>query len=77
MQGPLSGGIRYDGPSSVLFSFAGLAQQQLSGPMAVAADFGGTIAPRVNGLIRADNLAYTNETYGTRLDADADRRAVR
>ncbi len=68
MQGPLSGGIRYNGPSSVLFSFAGLAQQQLSGPMAVAADFGGTVAaPRVNGLVRADNLTYTNETYGTRL----------
>ncbi|NJR77199.1 translocation/assembly module TamB domain-containing protein [Sphingomonas corticis] len=68
MQGPLSGGIRYNGPSGVLFSFAGLAEQQLSGPIAVAADFGGTVAaPRVNGLIRADNLTYTNETYGTRL----------
>ena len=68
MQGPLSGGIRYNGPSSVLFSFAGLAEQQLSGPIAVAADFGGTVtAPRINGLIRADNLTYDNETYGTRL----------
>jgi translocation and assembly module TamB len=68
MQGPLSGGIRYNGPSGVLFSFAGLAEQQLSGPIAVAADFGGTVsAPRVNGLIRADNLTYDNETYGTRL----------
>lgn len=68
MQGPLSGGIRYNGPSGVLFSFAGLAQQQLSGPIAVAADFAGTAqAPRVNGLIRADSLTYDNETYGTRL----------
>ena len=68
MQGPLSGGIRYNGPSGVLFSFAGLAEQQLSGPIAVAADFGGTVsAPRVGGLIRADNLTYDNETYGTRL----------
>lgn len=68
MQGPLSGGIRYNGPSAVLFSFAGLAEQQLSGPIAVAADFGGTVsAPRVNGLVRADNLTYDNETYGTRL----------
>jgi translocation and assembly module TamB len=68
MQGPLSGGIRYNGPSGVLFSLAGLAQQQLSGPIAVAADFGGTVsAPRINGLIRADNLTYENETYGTRL----------
>lgn len=68
MQGPLSGGIRYNGPSAVLFSFAGLAQQQLSGPIAIGADFAGTVtAPRINGLIRADDLTYDNETYGTRL----------
>ena len=68
MQGPLSGGIRYNGPSAVLFSLAGLAEQQLTGPIAIAADLGGTVqAPRVNGLIRADSLTYHNETYGTRL----------
>ena len=39
MQAPLSGGIRYNGPSAVLFSFAALPNQQLSGPIAVAADF--------------------------------------
>ena len=67
-QGALSGGVRYNGPSGVLFSFAGLAEQQLSGPIAIAADLGGTAsAPRINGLIRADNLTYDNETYGTRL----------
>ncbi|UVO52047.1 translocation/assembly module TamB domain-containing protein [Sphingomonas sp. SUN019] len=67
-QAPLSGGIRYNGPSGVLFSFAALPEQQLSGPIAVAADFGGRVAaPRLNGLIRADNLTYDNETYGTRL----------
>ena len=68
MAAPLSGGIRYNGPSGVLFSFAGLAKQQLSGPIALAADFGGRVdAPRLNGLIRADSLTYDNETYGTRL----------
>ena len=68
MQAPLSGGIRYNGPSSVLFSFAALPNQQLSGPIAVAADFGGRVsAPQLNGLIRADNLTYDNEAYGTRL----------
>lgn len=65
---PLSGGIRYNGPSSLLFSFAALPNQQLTGPIAVAADFSGTLgAPRLNGLIRADNLTYDNETFGTRL----------
>ncbi len=68
MQAPLSGGLRYNGPSAVLFSFAALPNQQLSGPIAVAADFGGRVsAPQLNGLMRADNLTYDNETYGTRL----------
>ena len=68
LSAPLSGGIRYNGPSAVLFSFAALAGQQLSGPIAVAADFSGKVsAPRLNGLIRSDNLTYVNETYGTRL----------
>ncbi|SDA12951.1 translocation/assembly module TamB domain-containing protein [Sphingomonas sp. NFR15] len=68
MSAPLAGGIRYNGPSAVLFSLAGLADQQLSGPIAVAADFSGRVsAPQLNGLIRADNLTYDNDTYGTRL----------
>ena len=68
MQAPLSGGIRYNGPSGVLFSLAALPNQQLSGPIAVAADFSGRVAaPQLTGLIRADNLTYDNESYGTRL----------
>ncbi len=68
MAAPLSGGIRYNGPSAVLFSFAAIPNQQLSGPIAVAADFSGRLsAPQLNGVVRADNLTYDNETYGTRL----------
>jgi translocation and assembly module TamB len=68
MQAPLSGGIRYNGPSAVLFSLAALPNQQLNGPIAVAADFSGRVsAPLLNGLIRADNLTYDNEAFGTRL----------
>ena len=64
----LGGGIRYAGPADVLFSFAGLADQQLTGPIAVAADFSGRLAaPRLNGLVRANALTYENETFGTRL----------
>ena len=67
-QAPLSGGIRYNGPSAVLFSLAALPNQQLTGPIAVAADFSGRLsAPRLVGQVRADNLTYDNETYGTRL----------
>lgn len=65
---PLGGGIRYAGPADVLFSFAGLADQQLTGPIAIAADFGGRLsAPRINGLVRANALTYENETFGTRV----------
>ena len=65
---PLGGGIRYAGPADVLFSFAGLADQQLTGPIAVATDFSGRLAaPRLNGLVRANALTYENETFGTRL----------
>ena len=65
---PLGGGIRYAGPADVLFSFAGQADQQLTGPIAVAADFGGRLsAPRLNGLVRANALTYENETFGTRI----------
>lgn len=68
MNAPLGGGVRYSGPADVLFSFAGQADQQLSGPMALAADFSGRLNdPRLNGLIRADALAYENETFGTRV----------
>ena len=65
---PLGGGIRYSGPADVLFSFAGLADQQLTGGLAVAADFSGRLtAPRVNGIARANALTYENETFGTRV----------
>ena len=65
---PLSGGIRYNGPAGVLFSLGGFADQQLSGPIAVAADFSGRVsAPQLTGVVRASNLTYENETYGTRL----------
>ncbi len=65
---PLSGGIRYNGPSSVLFSMAGFPNQQLSGPVAVAADFSGQVrAPQLTGQLRGEKLTYDNETWGTRL----------
>lgn len=65
---PLAGGIRYNGPSAVLFSLAGFADQTLSGPIAVAADFSGQVrSPQLSGIVRGSNLVYENETYGTRL----------
>ncbi|MBV8687582.1 MAG: translocation/assembly module TamB domain-containing protein [Alphaproteobacteria bacterium] len=68
MSAPLAGGIRYNGPADVLWSFSGIADQHLSGPIGVAADFSGRVDnPQLTGVIRANNLTYTNESYGTRI----------
>jgi translocation and assembly module TamB len=68
MNAPLGGGIRYAGPADVLFSFAGQADQQLTGGIAVAADFGGRLnAPRLNGVAKANALTYENTTFGTKI----------
>ncbi|MFZ5747392.1 MAG: translocation/assembly module TamB domain-containing protein [Pseudomonadota bacterium] len=65
---PLSGGIRYNGPSAVLFSMVGMPGQHVSGPVGIAADFSNRVRdPRLTGVVRASNLTYTNATYGTRL----------
>jgi translocation and assembly module TamB len=67
---PLSGGVRYNGPADILWSLTGIADQQLSGPIGIAADFSGRVAqPQLAGVIRANALTYDNETYGTRIRA--------
>ena len=69
MAAPLAGGIRYNGPSAVLFSLAGFTNQSVAGPISVAADFSGQLrAPQLTGQLRAANLTYENETWGTRLN---------
>ncbi len=65
---PLAGGVRYNGPADVLFSLAALPDQDLKGPVGLAADFSGrTSAPQLSGVVRANNLVYENAVYGTRL----------
>jgi len=65
---PLSGGIRYNGPSEVLWALTGIADQSLDGPVVVAADFGGRLdAPTVSGVLRATALRYRNAKYGTAI----------
>ncbi|MFN3619717.1 translocation/assembly module TamB domain-containing protein [Sphingorhabdus sp.] len=65
---PLSGGIRYNGPADTLFSLAALADQSLTGNIGVAADFSGRVqSPQLTGVVRANDLIYENDAYGTRL----------
>jgi len=65
---PLSGGIRYNGPADTLFSLAALPDQSLMGNVGVAADFSGRVQqPQLSGALRANDLVYENDIYGTRL----------
>ncbi|AMO71124.1 translocation/assembly module TamB domain-containing protein [Sphingorhabdus sp. M41] len=65
---PLSGGLRYNGPANTLFSLAALPDQDLRGAIGVAADFSGRVqTPVLTGVVRANNLVYENNAYGTRL----------
>ena len=65
---PLAGGIRYNGPADVPMSFVNLAGHHLGGPIGIAADFSGRVQdPQFTGVVRASNLTYVNETYGTRV----------
>lgn len=66
--GAVSGGLRFNGPSSVLFSLAGLGDQQMTGNVALAADLSGTLRqPRLDGLVRGNGLVYEHLTFGTRI----------
>ena len=68
MQAPLSGGIRYNGPAEVLWTLSGIGGQTLSGPIAIGADFAGRLDhPNLTGVIRANQLRYENQTYGSTI----------
>ena len=68
MTAGLSGGVRYNGPAAVPFSLTGLARQQLTGAVALAADFSGQVsAPRLNGVVKSTAMTYDNEVFGTRV----------
>jgi translocation and assembly module TamB len=68
MAAPLGGGIRYNGPADTLYSFFGPADQHVSGPVAVAADFSCSVSdPCLQGVVRGKDMVYENQTYGTRL----------
>lgn len=63
---PLSGGIRYNGPADVLWAMSGIAGHEVSGPVIVAADFGGRVRqPTLRGVLRGDALRYENPAYAT------------
>jgi translocation and assembly module TamB len=68
MAAPLAGGIRYNGPAEILWSLSGIAGEQLSGQIGIGADFSGRLSdPQLNGVVRAGDLIFVDEQYGTRI----------
>ena len=68
LRAPLSGGARYSGSAETAFSLLGFADQSLTGPIGIAADFSGRLErPALEGIIKANALNNENQTYGTRL----------
>jgi translocation and assembly module TamB len=66
---PLTGGVRYDGPSEALWGLSGISGQSLSGPIAIGVDVSGQLErPQVRGVVHAQALRYTNDALGTAID---------
>ncbi len=66
---PLSGGLRFNGPSEALWALSGISGQELSGPVAIGADVSGRLEqPKVTGVVHAQNLRYANAAFGTVID---------
>lgn len=65
---PLRAQLRYSGPADTLWRLSGIEQFDLSGPVAVAADIGGTLNdPVLRGSLRTSNARLESATSGTVL----------
>jgi len=64
--GTLAAGMRYAGPADALWRLMALENFDLTGPLDIAADIGGSIdSPRINGSLASDNLRLQNAVSGT------------
>jgi translocation and assembly module TamB len=65
----LSGGVRYNGPAEVLWGLSGVSGQEISGPIAIGADFSGKLGePKVSGVVKSQALTYQNSKFDTAID---------
>ena len=66
--GQLFAQVRYNGPADTAWRLTGIESFDVSGPVAVAADIGGTLnAPAIRGTIRTENLRLESPVSGTVL----------
>ncbi|WP_442680392.1 translocation/assembly module TamB domain-containing protein [Sphingomonas sp. ASY06-1R] len=67
---PLFAQIRYAGPADTLWRLIGVETIDVSGPMSVSADIGGTPAnPRISGRLATDGGRIESAVTGTIIDA--------
>lgn len=65
----LFGQLRYNGPADILWRLAGTEGTDLSGPLAVGADAGGTVdRPVIKGTVSTSALRLESATLGTVVD---------
>ena len=68
MNGPLFAQVRYNGPADTLWRLTGVESLDVSGPIALAADFSGRLTnPVIQGSMRTDNLRVESPLSGTVL----------
>nr|WP_246359873.1 translocation/assembly module TamB domain-containing protein [Stakelama sediminis] len=65
---PMFAQLRYDGPADTLWRMSGIELFDLSGPVAIGADIGGTpFDPRIKGSLRTRDARIQSATTGTNL----------
>nr|WP_284055047.1 translocation/assembly module TamB domain-containing protein [Stakelama marina] len=65
---PLFAQVRYNGAADTLWRLTGIELFDLSGPVAIGADVGGTLVdPRIRGSLNTDNARIQSATTGTAL----------
>lgn len=63
---PMFAQLRYDGPADTLWRLTGVELFDLSGPVAIGADMGGTLAnPRIRGIVQAKGAKIESAVTGT------------
>jgi translocation and assembly module TamB len=66
---PVTGGLRYDGPSEVLWGLGGVGGQTLSGPVAIGVDVSGKVDdPQLTGVLHGQSLRFADTSLGAVID---------
>ncbi|MEO6225740.1 MAG: translocation/assembly module TamB domain-containing protein [Sphingomicrobium sp.] len=69
MGAPLFAQVRYSGPADSLWRLTGSEVLDMSGPLAIGADFGGTVSdPVIRGVVRTTNARLESAVTGMVID---------